>query len=163
MEVQFVATCYLYWQEKFLLLFHPKHNRWLPPGGHLEKGETPPQAARREAFEETGLEISFCLQENAWVEEWNGVSIERPFACLLEEIPARQFEAAHRHCDFIYVAKPIGGSLREGSWLSLEEIEALEDHLEIFVDTKVMARKIHELKKNGAFGALHCAKNFEKQ
>lgn len=34
---------------------HKRLGVWLQPGGHLEPGETPWQAARREAAEETGL------------------------------------------------------------------------------------------------------------
>lgn len=38
-----------------LLHLHKRLGMWLQPGGHLEPGETPWAAARREAAEETGL------------------------------------------------------------------------------------------------------------
>jgi len=34
---------------------HRRLGKWLQPGGHLEAGESPPEAARREVAEETGL------------------------------------------------------------------------------------------------------------
>lgn len=40
-----------------VLLLHRRLGIWVQPGGHLEVGETPWQAAQREAIEETGLEI----------------------------------------------------------------------------------------------------------
>ncbi len=38
-----------------LLHRHKRLGMWLQPGGHLDPGETPPQAALREVIEETGL------------------------------------------------------------------------------------------------------------
>ncbi len=40
-----------------LLLRHRLLGFWVQPGGHLEPGETPWEAARREAQEETGLAV----------------------------------------------------------------------------------------------------------
>lgn len=42
-----------------LLHLHKRLEMWLQPGGHLEPGETPWAAARREAEEETGLDLAW--------------------------------------------------------------------------------------------------------
>jgi 8-oxo-dGTP diphosphatase len=47
---------------RVLLIKHKRLGTWLPVGGEIEPGETPLQAARRELFEETGLEGRFHLQ-----------------------------------------------------------------------------------------------------
>ncbi len=146
MNRQFVSTCYIVEENKFLLLFHKKHQKWLPPGGHLEENETPSEAAKREVLEETGLEIEFITQENLWVDEWNAKSIERPYSCLLEQIPALGDQPAHEHIDFIFVGRPKGGELFDGTWFSLDQIEALKTHEEIFFDTQEMVRTLSQNK-----------------
>lgn len=40
-----------------LLMKRRDHGNWEPPGGVLKIGESPPDAARREALEETGVDI----------------------------------------------------------------------------------------------------------
>lgn len=42
----------------FLLLKHAKDGVWVQPGGHVEGGETPLEAAKREFKEETGAEVA---------------------------------------------------------------------------------------------------------
>lgn len=51
----FVATAYVVFQKRTLLLLHRKLGLWLPPGGHIDEGELPEEAALREVYEETGL------------------------------------------------------------------------------------------------------------
>lgn len=41
-----------------LLHLHKILGRWLQPGGHIDPGETPWEAARREAIEETGVVVA---------------------------------------------------------------------------------------------------------
>ncbi|MEK9938235.1 MAG: NUDIX domain-containing protein, partial [Ilumatobacter sp.] len=42
-----------------VLLRHRRLEMWIQPGGHVDPGETPWDAALREAAEETGLPVSF--------------------------------------------------------------------------------------------------------
>lgn len=146
---QFTSTVYIIDNQRVLLIYHRKMNKWLPPGGHLNPNELPPDGARREALEETGLEIELISQENIWVERWNAKSFERPFMCLLEEIPARLDQPAHQHVDFIYLARPIGGKEVQNheetkglKWYTWEEVEMLESEEEIFEETKQSIRTI---------------------
>ena len=112
-------------------------SRW-----HMVPNETPPETARREALEETGLEVELIPQENVWVKQWNARSFERPYLCLLEEIPAFGNQPAHQHMDMVYVARPIGGAISESPtetdgirWFSLEEVEQLNPDEDIFIET----------------------------
>jgi len=146
---QFVSSVYILDHQKVLLIFHKKLKKWLPPGGHLEADETPPEAAKREAFEETGLEIGLFLQENVWIKKWNATSFARPYLCLHEEVPSFEDQAAHQHIDFVYLGFPLTGNLKENPaesqglrWFTLEEIEKLEPDENIFTETQEILRKI---------------------
>lgn len=149
MKREFTATVYILENDKVLLIYHKKLNKWLPPGGHIEENETPPEAAVREAFEETGLHIELNKQENIWIDRWNAKSIERPFMCLLEEIPEHNGIPAHQHMDMIYTGHPVHGDLSENPgetdgihWFTWEEIVALEDDIEIFNETKSVLKTL---------------------
>lgn len=145
MERQFTATVYIFHENRVLLHRHAKLGKWLPPGGHVEANETPPEAARREVREETGLEIAFISQENLKIDAYNATSFERPFLCLLEHIPPYKDKPAHQHMDFIYLARPLNlkPNLNDFRWLSYEELQGLD----LFPDVQEVLRLL--LKERG--------------
>jgi ADP-ribose pyrophosphatase YjhB (NUDIX family) len=50
---------------RVLLIKHKRLGTWLPPGGEVEDGESPQQAASRELLEETGLVARFVEVDGA--------------------------------------------------------------------------------------------------
>ncbi len=144
MERQFTATVYILDEKtkQVLLIHHKKLDKWLPPGGHIDPNETPPEAAIREAKEETGLDVELIKQENIWVDKPNAKSLVRPYLCLLEEIPAHGDKPAHQHIDQIFIGRPIGGEtnhngeeVHDMKWFTWEELQELKPEVEIFEET----------------------------
>lgn len=82
---------------KVLLIFHPYIKQWFQPGGHIDEGEEPIQAAIREVFEETGM---VCESPNGLL---NPIDID------LHEIPAnpKKAEGSHLHIDLLFALKVV--------------------------------------------------------
>ncbi|GIN70310.1 hypothetical protein J14TS2_07850 [Bacillus sp. J14TS2] len=58
-EIRFVQI-FAKHKGKWVLCFHKKRQKWEFPGGHVEEGEDPLTAAKRELYEETGA-INFII------------------------------------------------------------------------------------------------------
>lgn len=146
MKKEFVATVYVIEDQRVLLIKHPKLGKWLPPGGHLEEGETPDLCALRELEEETGIKGEVVSSSPLAFKYWNAKTIPSPFLLLLEEIPAWKEQAAHQHIDHVFLGRVIEIPSHLGPmvcrWFSLEEIETLEDDVEIFEETKEVIRAL---------------------
>jgi ADP-ribose pyrophosphatase YjhB (NUDIX family) len=122
---------------RVLLLFHPKIGIWLPPGGHIEAGELPDDAAVREVLEETGVRCRLVGQ--AGVDVAYPVQLVRPFGVQVENI-----RPGVQHIDLVYFAvvddegEPDGWQVSEESaareragWYAPEELPGLGANDEI--------------------------------
>jgi ADP-ribose pyrophosphatase YjhB (NUDIX family) len=139
MERHFTATVYIFHQSKALLHRHPKLNKWLPPGGHVELNETPPDAAKREALEETSLDVHLLADDRFAIDSPGSTTFSRPFHCLLENIPEHKGVPAHQHMDFIYLGRPanlaqLAQIPTEFQWFACEDLASIQD--ELFDDTR---------------------------
>ena len=81
--------------EKVLLIFHPYIKQWFQPGGQIDEGESPIEAAIREVYEETGY---VCALD---ADNLDPIDID------IHEIPEnlKKGEAAHLHIDLLYRLK----------------------------------------------------------
>jgi ADP-ribose pyrophosphatase YjhB (NUDIX family) len=82
---------------RVLLHFHPKIGLWLPPGGHIEHGELPDDAAVREVLEETGVRCR--LVGETGVDVAYPRQLIRPFGIQVEKI-----RPGVEHIDLVYFA-----------------------------------------------------------
>jgi 8-oxo-dGTP pyrophosphatase MutT (NUDIX family) len=115
-----------------LLHRHRKLGRWMQPGGHLDPGEEPAEAAVRECREETGLTVT-----HPWGEP------------RLIHLDVHAAAAGHVHIDLRYLVEgpdappdPEPGESPEVAWVSWDEAEALAD--EALIGALLVARTIVE-------------------
>ena len=97
---EFTVAVFVVHEGRVLLLFHPKLGMWLPPGGHIEPGELPDDAAVREVFEETGVRARLVGDRGLPVEYPRQLAV--PAGIQLEDIAP-----GHQHIDLVYFAVPI--------------------------------------------------------
>ena len=101
---------------KALLIFHPYIKQWMQPGGHIDEGETPIEAAIREVYEETGV---MCKTIGGRLD---AIDID------LHEIPAnsKKCEGAHLHIDLLFALQIIGEQEAperiEKAWVPFDQI-----------------------------------------
>lgn len=113
-----IGVACLVWHQEQILLIQRKgpHGKgtWSTPGGHLEFGESPANCARRETFEETGIEIS-----------------EPEFVCLSNDLfgPQNGLPSKHyitiwmqAHCAASALCRPDPNEVTEAGWFQAHSL-----------------------------------------
>lgn len=130
MAYRYTCAIFILNDHKTLLIKHKKLSRWLPPGGVIEKHETPDEAALREVFEEVGLKVELLDGKQ---EHLGDVKvIHQPVQIQVEHNPH-----GDDNLDFIYYAK-LSNDL---SPICLNQIEASNYS---WFDEQMIQEFIHE-------------------
>ena len=98
---------------QLLLIYHPKFQRWIQPGGHLEDGDTSIEAAaKRELSEETGLE---------------DVARQKKVHLAVHQVPGKREKPSHEHWDIRFLFQAQKMVLSKGDlpaqWFRLSDID----------------------------------------
>jgi 8-oxo-dGTP pyrophosphatase MutT (NUDIX family) len=143
MKTDLVIEGLLIHNNKVLLIHHKKLNSWFPPGGHIEKNETPDDAVKREFKEELSLDVEI-LNKNDIPMGGNIIrQLAVPFYVNVHRV------GDHDHCCFFYLCKlknteklKINKSeLKDFGWFSVKELN--QDFIP--ADVRNIARKAFEL------------------
>jgi 8-oxo-dGTP pyrophosphatase MutT (NUDIX family) len=133
-------------QERVLLFrgldpAEPDIRFWFPPGGGIEAGETPEQAARREVHEETGfddLELGPHIWNRRHVVWFNGVHTDVREVWFLSRVPAFEVDTS----GFTDIERTV---MPEHHWWTYDELAARADWLV----PRDLARLVRDLLDNG--------------
>lgn len=96
------VSVFVVWRDRVLLHRHGKLGIWLPPGGHVEPGELPDEAAVREVREEAGVGVELVGEPP--IHAPGPRQLARPRGVQLERIAQ-----GHEHIDLVYLARPLQG------------------------------------------------------
>lgn len=151
-QVCTTATGMLIHEQKVLLIKHKKLGLWLCPGGHVDSGELPHQAAERETFEETGIKVKavdYLFQAEPKKQQW----LPSPIETSLHWISQKRFEqriksnqpnkpvvtdkwprGCEQHLAFIYLVEPVGSlehqlnqtECTDIGWFGPEELDSIK-------------------------------------
>jgi ADP-ribose pyrophosphatase YjhB (NUDIX family) len=120
----FTATCFIVNDDRVLLHFHKKLDKWLPVGGHIDRDELPHKAAEREAEEESGLKVEINGREKLSDEV---DKLPRPDKVMLQDINNH-----HQHIDSVFFVETeeeefeSEEGIEEMAWFTDEEIRELD-------------------------------------
>jgi len=143
MKTDLVVAGFLIYNDKVLLIHHKKLDLWLPPGGHIDKDETPDDALKREFKEELNIDIKI-LNKN---EVPNSGNIRKqlaiPFYANVHNV------GDHDHCCLYYLCKLKNpekivinkNEVKNFDWSSIEELN--QKHIP--ADVGNIAKKAFEL------------------
>ena len=144
------------------LIRHPRFNRMMIPGGHVEPEESCAEAALREVAEETGLAVTLVSPPAAPVPDgYRGRRVALPWWIAEYQVkPDNHLDVAHVHVDHLYVAladgtpppPPAGthlpGPAHPFGWYAAGDLPRLD----MFDDARLLARLLLTGLAGGADG-----------
>ena len=105
-DIKYCASAFVINKDKkILLIWHKKFNKYIQPGGHINFGETPKDAAIREVLEETHVHINVLDDEPFSIENYHnnvGHQIDYQFLAYTSDEKVRKNDESFKAGWFSY-------------------------------------------------------------
>lgn len=152
-KICYTACGHLIVDGKILLIKHKKAGSWMSPGGHIDENELPHQAAEREFFEETGVQVKTIVTNSETFARYDTELLPQPLLTNLHWVSKENYhnridnkelkiknsnnlwkKGCEQHLGFVYLMEPIGSldfcqNIEETdgiAWFSEDDIDTLE-------------------------------------
>ncbi|SRR6266404_5373959 len=145
----FTISAFIVFDDRVLLVNHPRYNFWLAPGGHVELDEDPDETLFREITEETGYKPNE-IRVLSTKPDIKGSGIKPLFTP--NYMDTHEANAPHRHISLMYFVKALHGSHlksdehTDARWFTQSEIES--GRYKTPADTKFFAKEAIKLARN---------------
>lgn len=123
MKTDLVVAGFIFDNDKVLLIHHKKLDMWLPPGGHIDKDETPDEALLREIKEELGIDVEILNKNELQAEGKIKKQLATPIYVNVHDI------GDHDHCCLFYLCRLKNNTinvnkneLNDFKWFSIEDL-----------------------------------------
>ena len=129
-KYDFVITVFIVHDNKVLLVNHPRYDKWIAMGGHIELDEDPEEALFREIKEETGLDVEI-LSTKPSISSKGTKPLYRP-----EYMDVHEANLPHKHISLVYFARAkndnavLSAEHSEIKWFSRDELHDNKYNLE---------------------------------
>ncbi|HVW23262.1 MAG TPA: NUDIX domain-containing protein [Candidatus Saccharimonadales bacterium] len=144
-QYDFSVTAFIVYGDRVLLVEHPRYQKWLPIGGHIELNEDPEEALYREIAEETGLEVE-VLASKPDIE-----SSGTKFILTPSYVDVHEANLPHKHISFIYFGRAkndsmiLSGEHLNYKWFSLDDAADpaynLSPSIKFYIESALKAAK----------------------
>ena len=127
---RYACTVIVFDSDKVLLVWHPYHKVWLPPGQRIAFQQFPHQSALEVVLKETGYEVEFDYdfhyQEKTI--DRDTIQIPQPYFVMREDQGQRG--GIKSHYDFYYICKlrghsPQAKNVLDHKWFRIQELDDL--------------------------------------
>ena len=118
----YTVSVFIVHDGRVLMVDHPRYDKWLPIGGHIELDEDPEQALYREVQEESGLAVEIMSNKPA------ALSPGHKFLLTPNFLDVHEANSPHHHIAFVYFARAHDDTFtksdehRDMRWLTSDDL-----------------------------------------